>query len=109
MGSTLKLKVFCCADYADSNRRRARRIWWNGIAVGIVASAAIVIPLNLEWLEFGIASVVLVLASIGISGLVARRLTVPAKIVARDRPRGVVRVRFQNIEYAKVVVEHLGA
>ncbi len=109
VGSTLKLKILCCADCADSNGRRARRIWWNGIAVGILASAAIVIPLNLDWLEFGIASVVLVLASIAISGFVARRLTAPAKIVARDRPRGVVRVRFQNVEYARAVVKHLGA
>ena len=105
---TLGLTIPRCSDCAHSARQRLRRIWWNGAPVAFVATAAIVMPLNLGWLEFGIATVALLIVSLAIDVLVARRMTAPASIAAKDRDRGVVRLRLQSAEYARIVAERLG-
>ena len=109
VSTTLRLTIPRCSDCEDSTQRRYRRLCWNGIIAGIIATAVIVLPLNLDWLEFSLISVGLVVVSIVISILVARWMTAPAKIAGGDRSRGVVRLRFRNADYARAVAERLGA
>jgi hypothetical protein len=82
---------------------------WNAVTVGILATAAVVLPFNLDWLEFGLVSVGLVIVSIVVSVVVARRMAAPAKIAGGDRSRGVVRLRFRNADYARAVATQLNS
>jgi hypothetical protein len=104
---TLRLTIPRCADCAQSTQRRYRRLLWNGATAAVLLTAAIVIPLNLDWLEFGLASGALLIVSLAVVVLVARKMTAPAKIAGGDRSRGVVRLRFRNGEYARTVAERL--
>jgi hypothetical protein len=109
VGTTLRLTIPRCSGCQDSTRRRYRHLCWNGIIAGVFATAAIVLPLNLDWLEFSLITAVLLAASTVIAILVARRMTAPAKIAGGDKSRGVVRLRFRNADYARTVAERLGA
>jgi hypothetical protein len=106
---TLKLTIPRCADCAHSAQQRYRRLLWNAVTVGILATAAVVLPFNLDWLEFGLVSVGLVLVSLVVSVVVARRMAAPAKIAGGDRSRGVVRLRFRNADYARAVAAQLNS
>ncbi|HET6325990.1 MAG TPA: hypothetical protein VFG04_15035 [Planctomycetaceae bacterium] len=105
--NTMKLTIPRCEGCAHSARRDFRRIWWNVATIGILVTAAIVIPLNLDWAEFWIVSGVLLLIAFGIGVFVARKKTAPAKIADRDRSRAVVRLQFRNADYTRVVAQHL--
>jgi hypothetical protein len=105
--TTMHLTIPRCADCAQSTQRRFRRIWWNGVMASVLATAAIVIPLDLDWLELGLLSGGLLVASLLVSVFVARRMTAPAKVAGGDRSRGVVRLRFRNAGYARAAAEHL--
>jgi hypothetical protein len=105
--TTLRLTIPCCAECAQSTQRRFRRLLWNGATASILVTAAVVIPLNLDWVEFCIASIGLLVVSFAVSVPVARRMMAPGKVVGGDRSRGVVRLRFRNAAYARAVAEHL--
>jgi len=104
---TLRLTIPRCADCAHSAQQRYRRLLWNAVTVGVLATAAVVLPFNLDWLEFGLVSVGLLIVSLVISVVVARRMAAPAKIAGGDRSRGVVRLRFRNADYARAVAAQL--
>jgi hypothetical protein len=105
--TTMRLTIPRCADCAQATQRRSRRLWWNGAMAGMLATAAIVIPIKLDWLEFTIASVGVFAVSLIVTALVVRRMTAPAKVAGGDRSRGVVRLRFRNADYARAVAERL--
>lgn len=105
--TTLRLTIPRCEDCAHSAKRDFRRIWWNAATIGILVTAAIVIPLNLDWVEFGIMSGLLLVIAFAIGAFVARKKTAPAKIADRDRSRAVVRLQFRNADYTRVVAQHL--
>jgi hypothetical protein len=107
--TTMRLVIPRCADCATATRHHFRRLLWNGTIVGVGVTALIVLPLNLDWLMFGLASVGLLILAIVVTVFVARDMTAPARIAGGDRSRGVVRLRFRNGEYARAVAEHLGA
>jgi hypothetical protein len=107
--TTLRLIIPRCTDCGQSTQRRYRRLLWNGAIASIIATAVIVIPMNLDWLAFGLVSVGLLLLSLGITIFVARKMTAPAKIAGGDRSRGVVRLRFRNGDYARAVAMRLEA
>ncbi|HEV8002359.1 MAG TPA: hypothetical protein VGP63_20885, partial [Planctomycetaceae bacterium] len=57
--------------------------------------------------EFGIISGLLLVIAFAIGAFVARKKTAPAKIADRDRSRAVVRLRFRNADYTRLVAQHL--
>jgi hypothetical protein len=107
VSTTLKLTIPRCSDCAQTTGQRYRRLLWNGAIASVFATAAIMIPLNLDWLLFGLLSVALLIFFLVISVIVARKMTAPAKIAGGDRSRGVVRLRFRNPDYARAVAERL--
>jgi hypothetical protein len=104
---TLRLTIPRCADCAHSAQQRYRRLLWNAVTVGVLATAAVVLPFNLDWLEFGLVSGGLLIVSLVVSVVVARKMAAPAKIAGGDRSRGVVRLRFRNADYARAVAAQL--
>jgi len=105
--ATIWLTVPRCADCEQLAKQRTRKLWWNGGMASIAGTGAIVIPFNLEWVEFAIATASVLAVSLLVTALVVRRLTAPARVASGDRSRGVVRLRFRNPEYARAVAERL--
>ncbi len=109
VGTTLRLTIPRCSDCKASAERHYRRLRWNGVIASVLITAAIVLPLNLDWPAFTLVSIALLSVSIVISMVVARGMTAPAKVAGGDKSRGVVRLRFRNADYARTVTERLGA
>jgi hypothetical protein len=107
--TTLRLTIPRCSDCSQSAERHYRRFLWNGTLAAIIATAVIVLPFNLDWLEFGLITAALLIVSLGITIFVARKMTAPARIAGGDRSRGVVRLRFRNADYARAVAARLEA
>jgi hypothetical protein len=105
--NTIRLTVPRCEDCAHSARRDFRRRCWNAAMIGVLVTAVIVVPFQLEWIEFGIITGLLLVTSFAVGAFVAHRMTAPAKVAGGDRARGVVRLRFRNADYARVVDEQL--
>lgn len=105
--ATIWLTVPRCSDCEKSAKQRTRKQWWNGCMASVAATGLIVIPVNLDWAEFAVASAGLLAVFLLVTALVVRRLTAPARVAGGDRSRGVARLRFRNPDYARAVAECL--
>ena len=102
---TMWLTIPRCDDCSLSAKHRFRRLCWNGALAGLAITSAIVIPINLDWIDFAVASVILLTLSLIVTAFVAGRMTAPAKVAGGDPSRGVIRLRFRNADYARAVAE----
>lgn len=105
---TIQLDIPRCTDCAHDALRRSRRIWWTTTASGFVLGSAVLLCLNLESAEFWIFLFFALVISLVLATFAAWTATAPVKLVSGgDRSRGVIRLRFRNAGYARVLSEHI--
>jgi hypothetical protein len=107
VSSTKHLTLPLCRDCLVEVRRKLRRIWWNITLIGALVTAAVMVPLQLDFEPFCVISGLCLLIWWGIGYWVAKRAVAPVKIVGSDRSRGVVRLRFENADFARALNEYL--
>jgi hypothetical protein len=107
LSTAMVFTVARCEECANISKRAFRRAQYPVAMVALLASAAILVPLNLDLEDFCILSVIAVVISLGLSLIVARKRTAPVTITHADRSRSVVKLRFRNPEYARLVNQHL--
>jgi hypothetical protein len=107
--STIQIKIPRCEACARSATRSSRIIFWATIAAGTLIAAAVPVSLKPKldeiWM-FCLAFLPVAILVIGIAIWAASNATDPVK-VAGDTSRGVLRLKFRNAEYARVVAQHL--
>jgi hypothetical protein len=96
-----------CLDCELESKRAYRRVFYSVAMAGLFLSGAIVVPLNLQAEEFWIWAGVGILGTLLLAAFVASKRTAPVKIGARDRSRHVIKLRFRNPDYTRVVAQHV--
>jgi hypothetical protein len=107
--STLQLQVPRCEACARSATRKSRIIFWVTVAAGTVVAAAVSVSLQLKADEIWmlcLAFLPVAILVLGIGTWAASKATDPVR-VAGDVSRGVLRLRFRNVEYARIVAKHI--
>jgi hypothetical protein len=107
--TAVKMAIARCADCAGVHKRAYRRIFLNAALVCTCISAAIVLPLNLAADDFWTATIISLAASALVAAIIAFRSTTPVKISRGDQARNVIKLRFRNPDYTRLVAEHLNA
>jgi hypothetical protein len=96
-----------CADCAGVQKRAYWRIFLTAALVCTFLSAAIVLPLNFAGDDFWIATLVALGASALVAAIVAFRSTTPVTIARGDATRNVIKLRFRNPAYTRLVAEQV--
>jgi hypothetical protein len=102
-----RLDVPRCDACARSASWRAHKI--GSLAFVPIMLVGMLVALSLElspygfWITAGICFVI----SVGIAAGFASALTAPVKILGRDEFRGVFKLRFRNVEYARIAAKNL--
>ena len=104
---TMELVIPRCADCARIAKQRFRRIWWITVALGLLIMCIVMMPLRLESAEFWIIIGVSLLISFALASFVASIMTAPVKVAGGDGSRGVIRLRFNNADYGRIVGKHI--
>jgi hypothetical protein len=92
----------------------ARNAWWRAHKIGALAfvptmliGMASTLSLGLSPYAFWISAGISFVISVGAATGFASTLTAPVKIVGCDAVRGVFKLRFRNVEYARIVAKRL--
>jgi hypothetical protein len=109
IGRAAQMAIPRCAECAGLHRRAYWRTFLTAALVCTCLSAAVVIPLNLANDDFWTATIISLAASALVAAIVAFRSTTPVKIVRGDGTRNVVKLRFRNPDYTRLVAEHMHA
>jgi hypothetical protein len=99
-----------CAACAGTSNRQAKRVSLVFIGLGLLIGASVVVVMLMASVELWIVLVsplVMFGVTLVIASSVADARTAPAKVIGRDRSRGVVRLRFRNSAYVQVVTQQL--
>jgi uncharacterized membrane protein HdeD (DUF308 family) len=105
VAATVLLFIPRCEDCARETNRAYWRIFFTAAVVTTLIAGAAVVPLNVGADEFWIVTLG-GLAVAGITaGVIAFRATTPVKVAHGDRSRGVLRLRFRNADYTRLVAE----
>jgi hypothetical protein len=96
-----------CAECAGIQQRAYWRIFLTAALVCTCLSAAIVLPLNFAGDDFWIATAVALGASMLVAAIVAFRSTTPVTIARGDTTRNVIKLRFRNPAYTRLVAEQM--
>ena len=107
VSATIQLEIPRCEDSRIA-KRRFRRVWWITVVFGLLTAGAVVALLRLEAIELWIIVGVSLLISFALAAFVASKVTAPVKVARGDASRGVIRLRFSNADYGRVVAEHIG-
>ncbi len=101
-----------CAECARKAARKSRGISLTVLILGLLTGGAMVLGMAGASVELWIiidSSLLLIVLLLVLAAMVVAARTAPAKVVGRDRSRGVVRLRFRNPDYVKVVTHSLNA
>ena len=99
-----------CADCARKCNREWRRLSFIFAVFGLLVGSAMVLLMARASAELWIILVcplILVGATAVLTSVVATARTAPAKVIGRDRSRGIVRLQFRNPDYVPVVSPQL--
>lgn len=99
------LEIARCAACARRARRTCLFLFLPVVAFGLAFGGAGIAWLDSLTLRILIGVFLPVYAFLAFA--LAAALTAPAKIVAGERPPGIVRLQFRNADYARVVAEHV--
>jgi hypothetical protein len=107
LGESAKLEIPRCAGCARRGKRTCLRLFLLTAALGLaVASAGLAL---LDSLTLRILIWFAMPVHVLLSFFLAAHLTAPVKIVASERPPGIVRLRFRNAAFARIVATHMTA
>jgi hypothetical protein len=104
----IRLELPLCEDCANSCQRRFQGVLLTTVALGLLAELGLAALMRLRSTQWWVivVSVLLLFGAIAtVATLLASALTVPARVVGRDRSRGVVRLRFGNVAYVPHIVQ----
>lgn len=100
---SIMVEIPRCADCAARAKQSERRIWWltavNSWLVGGALLYAFVDP-DFFWFLF-VAYFVIVWMT---TGYLAIAMTLPARIRLADRSRGIIKLRFHNVDYRPFIL-----
>jgi hypothetical protein len=101
----IQLDIPHCEDCARKTQRAFQRICWSLILFGSLAGSAAALFVNPGPYWFWVIIVSSSFFSICLATYVASAMTAPAKVAIVDRSRCLVRIRFRNAEYGRIVAE----
>jgi hypothetical protein len=104
--ATFNLEIPRCEGCACDARRDGRRIWCVTFVVCLLIGSAAGLLLRLGALEFWILIASSGLLSAAFAAFVASTVTAPVKVTVVDAPRCVIRLRFRNAEFARLIASH---
>jgi hypothetical protein len=102
-----RLDVPRCGVCARIASWRAHKIGTLAFVPVMLIGMAVTVSLGLAPYEFWITAGISFVISVGVASGFACAVTAPVKIVGRDDFRGVFKLRFRNVEYARIVAKHL--
>jgi hypothetical protein len=95
-----------CVDCAQVAKRAYWRVFFTAALIATGVAAAIILPLNLKGEDFAAATFWALVGAAVVAAIAAFRATSPVKVSHRDRSRRVVRLRFRNADYGRLVAAH---
>lgn len=107
IAAAIELKVPRCAECACAARRAYRQIWCTTATIAALFGSGVSVAFQLESVEFWLLMGTLVLVSMAFAAYLASKMTAPAEIGDVDLTRGIVMLRFRNIEYRSAINRHL--
>jgi hypothetical protein len=96
-----------CQQCAADSKRTYWRVFYSVALTAWLVLAAVLLTFNLQAEEFWIFTSAAIVVALIVAAVVASRKTAPVKIASGDRSRGVIRLRFRNVNYAQVVAQHV--
>jgi len=96
-----------CADCTRSERRNYWSLWFITMVLSLSAGMAAIASLRLDAAESCALIIFCLPLACALASFLASTVTAPFKIAAGDRDRGVVRLRFRNADFSRVVAEFL--
>ena len=107
VSAAIDLDIPRCETCARNSKRKLWRTCWSTVLVGLLIAVGISMVLKLEAAEFWILVAVSLSVSFAIGVFIGSATTSPVKVVRSDLSRGVVRLRFRNAEYGKLISQRL--
>ncbi len=92
-----------CQDCAQVARRAYWRAFYKTALIAVGVSAAVILPFNLAGENFYVATFWAFVVSAIVAAVVAHRSSSPVKVAHTDRARRVIRLRFRNPAYGRLV------
>ncbi len=108
MSQTSRLEIPRCGQCASQAKRKYLLMWLLYSACGWVAGGGLVLLFHwLEWLTLEILVGFGLLTNLIFAFMFAAGASAPVELVSGDRPPGVVRLRFRNSDYARLVARQI--
>lgn len=96
-----------CTKEADRKSQSISRNFLKFALLGSVALVAGMVWASIPWWQIVVLSLMLLAFALVVLAMIVDTHTAPAKVIFRDRSRGVVRLRFRNQKYVEAVGGHL--
>jgi len=103
----INIDVPRCTACARRSKRAFWRIWFLVVAVGLLLGTPSVALLGLDSAEFWITLGGSLPILCALAAFTASTMTSPFRLMVADGSRGIVRLRFRNANYARMVAKHL--